>query len=245
MLAASALSDWAQVAVAGVGLVVAALVAFMPYARRPRLSLVEAPHKTHSRVESTPLGPMPFVRILAGNSKRRRAAHGTRVLVEGYRPLADRAAQLTTLGHPSLGWPSAPEAASTAAVVIFAGGFRPLGLARLIRVRLDERRKIVRPKLRFGQQSLPAPHFVVDDSGDPPAVGWYLWLDLAFGQDLNDNRDKLPPVDGGYLIRLLIGADDGAARAYDVHINWNGDPDLSADEVLDSALDHLAVQPAE
>jgi hypothetical protein len=49
-------------------------------------------------------------------------------------------------------------------------------------------------------------------------------------------------VDGGYVIRLLVGADDGAARTFEVDIDWNGDPALSPQEVLASALDHLAVR---
>jgi hypothetical protein len=237
--------DVATVAAAALGVVIAGLVAFMPYLRRPRMSLAEDQDKTHSRVETTPLGPVPYLRILAGNAKRRRAAQGTRVMVEGYRPLVEVGGAMTTLGHPSLGWPSAPEANETAAVTVFAGGFRPLGLGRLIRVRQAQDGTLMRPGVALpdGQVVPGPPHYEVDP-GEPFAVGWYFWLQLAFEQDLSDNRDKLPPIDGGYLIRLLIGADDGAARSYDVHIRWDGNPDLSGDQAMRSALEHLAVMEA-
>lgn len=238
-----AIVDAATVTTGVLGVVVAALVAFMPYARRPRLSLIEDADKVHSHVESTPLGPMPYLRVLACNARRRRAALGTRVLIEGYRPLEMTAQPLTTLGHPSLGWPSAPEADETAAVMIFPGGFRPVGLGRLIRVRLDETGKLMRPNVQLpdGRVVPGPPHYGNVAAGDPVCDGWYLWLDIAFAQDISDDRDKLPPRDGGYLIRLTVGAEDGAARTRDVHINWNSDPAQSADDVLASALEHLAV----
>jgi hypothetical protein len=122
---------------AGLGLAVAALVAFMPYARSPKLTMQEDSERMQSRVELSGMGGLPHVRLLVANAKRRRAAHGTRVLVEGYRRQNDRYGALTTLGHPSLGWPSAPEANETAAVTVFAGGTRPITLGYLIRVRLD------------------------------------------------------------------------------------------------------------
>jgi hypothetical protein len=38
----------------------------------------------------------------------------------------------------------------------------------------------------------------------------------------------LPPRPGGYIIQLLVGADDGAARTFDVHVNWARDaPDAA------------------
>jgi len=52
----------------------------------------------------------------------------------------------------------------------------------------------------------------------------------------------LAPVADGYRIRLQVGADDGAARTFNVHIDWDGDPDQTLDQVLASALEQLAVQ---
>ena len=237
--------DVAQVVAAGAGIAVAGLVAFMPYVRRPRLSIAEDPERVQSRVETTNVGELPHVRLLVANKRRRRAAQGTRVAVEWYQP---RSGPKVSLAHPFLGWPSTREAEATGSVVVFAGGHRPVSLGQLIRVRLADDGAIARP-VQWTQTVGPGgpgppgmpqpgppgfPHFPQED-----AAGWYLYLAEL---DLNDNRDKLPPVKDGYTIRLLVGADDGAARAYEVDIAWDGDPKLTPDEVLASALDRLAVR---
>jgi hypothetical protein len=54
------------------------------------------------------------------------------VIVEGYRRQGEPVGEFTTLGHPSLLWPSASEIA-TAAVTVFAGGRRPITLGLLTR----------------------------------------------------------------------------------------------------------------
>lgn len=83
-------------------------------------------------------------------------------------------------------------------------------------------------------------HYVRERDYRPgEADAWYL--KLTIGLDIKDDRDKLPPVDDGYMIRLVVGADDGAARTFNVHIDWNGDPAQSPQEVLTSVLDRLAV----
>lgn len=219
--------EWAQLVAATAGVVIAGLVAFMPYARRPKLSIEEDRDRSNSRVElSTALGGLPHVRLLVSNAKRRRAAQGVRVLVEGYTVVGSHAAVLTTLGHPSLDWPSTGEA-PTGAVTVFAGGARPITLGYFVRVRRDQAGDL---------------HYVKERnyrSGEADA--WYLKLTLAFGLDINDNRDKLPPVEDGYIVRLLVGADDGTARIFNVHIEWDGDPEQSPQAVLKSALEHLAV----
>jgi hypothetical protein len=108
-----------------------------------------------------------------------------------------------------------------------------------VRVRRDARGVILRKTEQVDGETIgPYPHYE-SDPGKPRSVGWYLWVDI--GMDLADNRDKLPPVEGGYVIRLVIGADDGAAVAYNVHVDWEGDPDLGPEAVLASALEHLAV----
>jgi hypothetical protein len=246
--------DVAQIVAAVAGLGVAGLVAFMPYARRPRLSVTEDAERVQSRVEQiraeqVDIGDIPHVRLLVGNKRGRRAAQATRVLVEWYQP---RGGRKESLAHPSLAWPSTTEAEATGSVVVFAGGHRPVSLARLIRVRLDDDGNISRPERwvttpgglglsRFPQgpntlvlTPLSFPHFP-----DGEAEGWYLFLAEL---DVNDDRDKLPPVEGGYTIRLLVGADDGAARAFEVDISWDGNPALTPEEVLASALDRLAVR---
>lgn len=238
-------ASWLDVATAVTavgGILIAALVAAMPFARRPRLSITEDPERVHSRVEDTTAGHLPHVRLLVANEKRRRAAQGTRVLVEWYQA---RNGERVSLSHPSLGWPSAPESErATASVVVFAGGHRPVSLGRLIRVQVDDDGGVFRADVYT--QSLSAamgarrfPHFDKLEPDDERDARWFLYLAEL---DVNDDRDKLRPVENGYVIRLLVGADDGAARSFEVDIAWDGDPQLSAEEVLASALDHLAVR---
>lgn len=130
--------DAAQVVTAAVGLIVAGLVAFMPYARRPKLGIEEDADRSNWRVEASPLGGLPHLRLLVSNAKRRRAAQGARILVEGYTIQGSHAAAPTTLGHPSLEWPSTREdAAGTGGVTVFAGAKRPITLGYLVRVRRD------------------------------------------------------------------------------------------------------------
>ena len=232
--------DVVQVGTAAIGILIAALVAFMPAVRRPRLSVEEDKERVHSQVEVTSVGLLPHVRLLVANKKWRRAAKGTRVLIEWYQP---RDGARVSLAHPSLGWPSAPESETTGSIVVFAGGSRPVSLGRLIRVVTYDGKIVPRG---FGD----LPHFELAEppderegvdvgEGRESEVRWFLYLAEL---NLNDHRDKLPPVEDGYTIRLLAGADDGAARSYEVDIAWDGDPKLSADEVLASALDRLAVR---
>lgn len=61
--------DGAQVVAAVAGILIAALVAFMPFARRPRLSISEDEERAHSRVEESPVGQLPHVRLLVANAK--------------------------------------------------------------------------------------------------------------------------------------------------------------------------------
>ena len=75
-------------------------------------------------------------------------------------------------------------------------------------------------------------------ANDPEGAAWHLLLSVH-GLEILSDRDKLPP--GQWIIRLLVGADDGDARRYDVHLAWPGDaPD--AKSVLKEALDHLYVE---
>ena len=61
---------------------------------------------------------------------------------------------------------------------------------------------------------------------------WHLHLALA-GVVPGDHRDWLPPTEQGYVVRLVIGADDGGARRYDVRLQWDGSA-TSARAALDS-----------
>ena len=138
-----------------------------------------------------------------------------------------------------LGWPSAPEAQATASIVLFADFERPIALGRLYRAPHDDKGKLKRPILQnpvTGRNELGLPHFPDDPTGH-----WYLKLDLAFDLDILDDRDKLEPRTGGYVIQLVVGADDGDARRYEVDIDWDGDAE-TPDVALQSALEHLAVR---
>jgi hypothetical protein len=74
---------------------------------------------------------------------------------------------------------------------------------------------------------------------DAPDARWHLHLDLADAYWITDERDWLPP--GSWTIRLIVGADDGDAHAYEVDLAWAGDePDSEA--VLSAALDRLKVR---
>jgi hypothetical protein len=84
----------------------------------------------------------------------------------------------------------------------------------------------------------PAPvvHFV--DAAD---ARWHLHLQLADAYEITDERDWLSP--GAWRVRLIVGADDGDAHAYDIGLAWTGDePDAQA--VLNVALASLNVRPA-
>ena len=107
-------------------------------------------------------------------------------------------------------------------MTVFGGGARPITLGWFVRAWRD-------------QDGL---HYVHEL--DEKADAWYLRLTI--GLDINDDRDKLPPVANGYSIKLLVGADDGAARRFKVWINWNGDPAQTPYQVLASALERLMVE---
>jgi hypothetical protein len=72
------------------------------------------------------------------------------------------------------------------------------------------------------------------------AAEWRLVLALA-GSAPNDERHILPPVANGYAIRLVIGASDGAARTFEVDLDWDSAAPTAA-SALHSVFDHLAVR---
>jgi hypothetical protein len=225
----------AQVVAASAAVVVAALVAWLPHHRRPKLSLKEDPDRIHSRVEADGVG---YVRLLVANAPRKRTAPATRVQVVGYREQRQGATAMTSLTHPLLGWPSAPEAVEDGAMDIFAGGERAIGLGRLIRAHRGQDRRLVRV---VGSMSDGRQVAIVRHSPEDRSATWFLALDLAFGLDIIDDRDKLEVRPDGYTITLLVGADDGDAQRFEVDVNWNPHA-LDSDQALASLLDHLAVR---
>jgi hypothetical protein len=222
------LADWALVATAIAAVLIAAAVPASAYLRRPDLRLTETNVANESHVESDGLA---YLRLVVENGPRKRAAHRARVMVEGYRRQGEPEASLRRLTHPSLGWSSAVEAKSdetAAAVTVHSGSGRPIDLGRFIRA-------VRSPEGRLGRGADGnIAHFA---SGDPNA-SWHLMLGLH-DLSLNDDRDKLPA--GAWIVRLLVGADDGDAHRYDVHVTWSESrPDSQA--VLDEAIEHLAIE---
>jgi hypothetical protein len=145
-------------------------------------------------------------------------------MVEDYWIVAAHAAKPETLGHPSLLWPSASSERIEAATV-FGGATRPITLGYFVRARRDADRVV---------------HYVRERDYRPgEAEAWYLTLTV--GLDIEADREKLEPVEGGYLIDLLAGADDGSARSVKVRIDWDGDPDQTPKQVLESAREGLTV----
>lgn len=164
--------------------------------RRPSLVL-DGGDGLHTRVETDRVA---YVRLVISNERERRAARGTRVLIDRYWP-ADDPANVTTLGSPSLGWPSATDAAD-GSVVVFAGSSRPVDFGVLL-------------------QHQPGTAFDPVNPFDPPAPSgaWHLKLALAGDFALSNEREYLAP--GEWVVRLIVGADDVDGRAYDVSVSWS------------------------
>jgi hypothetical protein len=201
-------ATWTDVvqAVAAAGAVLAVIaIPLTAYARRPRLSIAEDKERVQNKVEGDGL---PYLRLLVRNTRGRRTAKETRVLVDRYQENRGGASAVT-MGSPELAWPST--GAAVDGVVVFANGKRPVSLGYLIPAYRDQY-----------DEMLLAPD---EDRAAAIFKGarWHLRLHLAHNLFLVDEREYLKPVDGGYTVRLVIGAEDGAARSFDVHVNWEGD----------------------
>jgi hypothetical protein len=125
--------------------------------------------------------------------------------------------------------------------VIFSGAERPVSLGRFVRVKFDEDGRRAR-QVHYSQTftaTLPMGPPAVLSFPDDPEAKWHLHLELADRYELADERDWLPPV--SWTVRLIVGADDGDAHAYEVDIAWKGDEDGSA-AILATALDSLKVR---
>lgn len=180
--------------------------------RRPKLTLEAGQaFATHSHVESD---TRPHLRLLVRNRRGCRSAVGTRVLVDGYRRADEQ--ELRRLGSPSLGWPSAPEAAD-AAVVIFGGSGRPVALGELWRIRAlpDGKKELVSQLLPDGRTFTVPAH-----RADDPQSTWYLKLGLH-GLIIGDFREFLSP--GEWVVRVVVGADEADGRAHEINVKWEGD----------------------
>ena len=234
-----ALLDWAPLAISAVALVASIAAVVVPYWRRPNLSLEVDPERTHSRVEGD---GRAYVRLLVRNASGKRSAKQTRVVLDGYRK-AGSTDPFARLGSPFLAWPSAFGQDSDSYIsVVFSDAARPFGLGRFSRVRVNPdggREREARYTQTVGAVVGPGPvrHFPV--AADAPDTRWHLHLELADSWEITDERDWLAP--GSWTVRLIVGADDGDAHAYEVDVAWAGDePDGEA--VLKAALDRLEVR---
>ena len=163
--------------------------------RRPLLTLGED-RGLHTRVETDRVA---YVRLIVSNEAERRAARGTRVLIDRYWP-ADDPSRVTTLGSPSLGWPSATES-KDGSVIVFAGSSRPVDFGVL-------------------RRHEPGTAFDPVDPFNPPEPSgpWHLKLALAGNLALSDEREFLAP--GDWIVRLILGADEVDGQAYEVAVSW-------------------------
>lgn len=220
------LATLAQIVAAVFAVLAAIAIPLTAYRRRPHVRLTEDGAKRHSHVEADGVG---YLRLVVANKRRRRAARGTRVIVEGYRLQTDPETELVSLSHPSLRWPSAVEAAAEATLTVYSGSSRPIGLGQFVRAVRGANERLVR-----GSANNIA-HFAADNS---EGATWHLCLALH-NLDILDDRDKLSA--GAWVIQLLVGADDGDAHRYDVHIAWDGNSAQTAEQVLAAALGRLDV----
>lgn len=218
-----------QVVGAAAGVVVAGLVALMPYVRRPYLTLELDNDGVYTRMEYRDRAYYPVVRLLVRNRRRRRAAIGVRVLVDGYWPRAphvkpDRramsrdehmarvifGAHMVGLGHVALRWPVRSEAEAPAATV-FAGARRPVDLGYLT------------PMWRGPDGEPTFDAVALQQVRTPESLGWCFSLAVASEGTGSDFAYVLTPRPDGYTLRLVVGADDGPAHVFDLDLDWPAD----------------------
>ncbi len=164
--------------------------------RRADLTLLADEDKLHSRVE---VDGEVIVRLLVANAPGRRAAIGTRVLLD--RCLAPDG-DVVTFGSPALGWTSAAARDNDEAVVIFAGSSRVLDLGTLVREGNDG------PFVSWGSQT--------SESGPPRR--WVMRIELPLVGRLPDGREY---IGSGSTIRVVVGSDESDAKLYDVSVAWH------------------------
>jgi hypothetical protein len=118
-----------------------------------------------------------------------------------------------SLGSPPLGWTSAADSVDVS-VVIFPGGERPFDVGRF-------------------------DSYLSTEEDGSHSDEWCLTL-VPYMQ-IFESRQNLRSKDGGYLLRLVIGSDDGRARRYNLRVHWDPakrlvDNEWNARELLDSVI---------
>jgi hypothetical protein len=206
-------SDWIDLAVA-VGTIALAAFAFWQIVadRRslPRFTFSIGVPGIDTLLET---GGRPWIRLRVGNGRRRRTARHTRVILDSYRQ-TQYANTTVSLGNPELGWPSTDVAAGGGAVV-FGGTSKPLDFGSLGVGPID-------PEPNLNVVNL----MMLNNVEESIAAGthcWYFQFRLAMNaSSVFIPRQFLTPISGGYTARVVVGADEGAARTFDVHFDWPG-----------------------
>ena len=209
---------WADyvTALAAAGAVAAAVgVPLTAYARRPRLSIVEDKERIHTRLEAG-AAKVPWIRLLVCNRAWRRAAQGTRVLVESYRENVEGSTPVT-MGSPELGWPST-EVPVGGGAIVFAGGTRPVDFAALQVVNTSGQKQVA--SMLSSEQliasgghwelrltlAMHAKNVFITDDGEHSN----LWTDISYTLFADDEYVYLLKVllsDERVLGRVLFGSD--------------------------------------
>lgn len=226
------ISDGAQVATPIIAILVVLAAYLLSYLRRPSVYLEGDTDRIQSWLEGT-YREWPHLRLLACNKGWRRVAHGTRVIVEGYRKQGEPVSEMRTLGSPLLGWPSMRESPD-GGLSIPPGLKRPVDVGSLFPV--DRNKEGLIPTFNLPDGSPAYMAHRVRDGGR-----WEFKLGLAFGLTIADQREFLQADGDGWIVRVTIAADDGSAKTYDVHIAWEAD-EADPKKALDSMLDHLAIE---
>jgi hypothetical protein len=204
--------------VAAIGAVLAAVaIPLTAYARRPRLSI----------------GPRADVRLAGGvylglpeqelrayltvmNERYRRAAQGARVVVDSVWPAANPSDR-HDLSHPELLWANANPRSNEA--ILFPGGSQTVELGRPLALVRNAPGRIAP---NDGRTDWPT---MLERGGH-----WEFQLSLNLPPAVDDPRAYLSPRDGGYIVRLVVDADDAAAQHYDIEIDW----DENAKDIIDA-----------
>ncbi len=191
----------------------------------PILTL-EAPNEEVRKLSQVEARSVPFVRVLVRNDRGKRAAKGSRVVVPEY---LSWQGNVQTLGSPSLGWMSAPEADANGELTIFGGIARAVDLGFFVPCILDgehpDRITTALENIGSGFDLRAA------QNGMSNSILWCLKLAFVGGFGIADQRDYLVPAN--VILRVIVGADDAEAREYDLALFWDGNSRTAAD-VLDS-----------
>jgi hypothetical protein len=134
-----------------------------------------------------------------------------------------------SLAGPELGWPSTSVAEGGGAVV-FGGTSKPIDFGSLG----------IGP-IKPGEGTSPFEFMYGDDKVALIQQGthqWWFQLKLAMNARRVFTvglREFLPPQSGGYTARLIVGADEGEARTFDVSFSWAANA-ANAEQALGSLL---------